>query len=94
MAAVLIYAIQIFCRLLTFALLAEAFLSWFAGNPYSGPGQAYWIIRRFTEPIVTPCRKILARFNTGMFDFSVLLAMIFVQIAERILTYAVLLIAY
>ncbi len=93
MAYVLIFAIRAFGQVLTFALLAEAFLSWFAGNPYSGPGKAYWMIRRFTEPIVTPCRKILSRFNTGMFDFSVLLAMILVQVVERLLVYVVLIIA-
>lgn len=93
MAVVLISAVQIFGRLLTLALLAEAVLSWFARNPYSGPGKVYWMLNRFLEPILAPCRKILSRFNTGMFDFSVILAMILVQLVVQILSYLIYLIA-
>ncbi len=94
MASLLIYIVQLVGRILVFALLAEALLSWFARNPYSGLGRAYWVLRRYTEPIVMPCRKILSRFNTGMFDFSVLLAIILVQVVQQILIYAIVLIFY
>ena len=40
---------------------------------------------RLTEPIVEPCRRLLSRWNTGMLDFSVLLAFFLVEIVENIL---------
>jgi len=35
---------------------------------------------------VAPFRKLLSNFNTGMFDFSVLLAFFAIEFAEQILT--------
>ena len=49
---------------------------------------------RFTEPVVAPCRKALSRLNTGMFDFSVLLAMILVQAVARLLVNIILRIGF
>ena len=57
-------------------------MSWFVRDPYSPLGKVYMAIIRFTEPMVEPCRRLLDRMNlnTGMFDFSVLLAFFMIEI--------------
>lgn len=79
MASVLVYAIYLFTEIITAALIIRALLSWFARDPYSPLGKIYGVLIRFTEPFVAPCRKLLSRFNTGMIDFSQLLALILIQ---------------
>lgn len=85
MRMMLAYTIQRFGNLLELILCARAILSWFAQDPYSTPGKIYQFLVRFTEPLVAPCRKLLSRFNTGMFDFSVLLCLLFIQIITSVL---------
>ena len=79
MQLTLIYAVQLFANVLTAAMIIRALLSWFAGDPYGPLGKIYGFFVRFTEPIVLPFRKLLSRFNTGIFDFSLVLAMIAVE---------------
>ena len=86
MGYILVYAIHWFVNILVTLLLIRAILSWFAGDPYSFLGKMYNVLARFTEPLVMPFRKLLSRFNTGMFDFSVLLAMLFIEMAANILS--------
>ena len=78
-------AIYMFSDLFTWALVLRAVFSWFARDQYSTVGKIYIALIRFTEPVVAPCRKALSRLNTGMFDFSVFLAMILVQAVARLL---------
>lgn len=85
MVYILIYAIRWFANILVTLLLIRALLSWFASNPYSFLGKLYMVMVKFTEPLVSPCRKLLSKFNTGMFDFSVLLSMLFIELAANIL---------
>ena len=85
MTYILCRAILLFSDVFVWALIARAVLSWFARDRYSTTGKIYVALIRFTEPIVAPCRKALSRLNTGMFDFSVFLAMILVQAAARLL---------
>ena len=85
MAFVLIRAIHWFARVLTLLLVDRALLSWFARDPYSSVGKLYMLSIRLTEPIVEPCRRLLSRWNTGVIDFSVLLAFFLVEIVESIL---------
>lgn len=82
---IICWAIIKFADIITFALCARAILSWFGQDPYSSVGKIYQILTRFTEPIVEPCRNLMSRFNTGMVDFSVLIACLFVQFGSRIL---------
>lgn len=86
MEGILITAIYWFSRFLTTMLVARAVGSWFIRDPYSGIGKIYMGIIRFTEPMVEPCRRLLERlnFNTGMLDFSVLLAFFAVEIVAQI----------
>ena len=86
MGMILITAISWFARFLTTMLVIRAVMSWFVRDPYSGIGKAYMTIIRFTEPMVEPCRRLLDRLNlnTGMLDFSVLLAFFMIEIVSSI----------
>ena len=86
MAYILIRAVNWFAQILIIILMARAILSWFAQSPYSNARRYYMMTVKLTEPFVSPCRKILGRFNTGMFDFSVLLAFFLIEIVAKILT--------
>jgi len=83
---ILIRTISWFAYFLSVALCARAIMSWFVRDPYSTLGKIYMGIIRFTEPMVEPCRRLLDKlnFNTGMLDFSVFLAMVFVGFVATI----------
>ena len=85
MASILGYAIYLFTEIITAAMIIRALLSWFARDPYSTVGKIYGVLIRFTEPFVAPCRRLLSRFNTGMIDFSLFLALILVQAVSGLL---------
>lgn len=82
MGLILIRTISWFARFLTTALLLRAIMSWFVRDPYSTLGKIYMVVIRFTEPMVEPCRRLLEKMNlnTGMLDFSVLLAFFMIEI--------------
>lgn len=85
----LIRIIDILCRVLVYMLLGRAILSWFV-NPYRTNPQSFLfklnaLIVSVTEPIVMPFRKLMSRFNTGAFDFSIFVAMLTILIIQRIL---------
>ncbi|MBQ6088431.1 MAG: YggT family protein [Firmicutes bacterium] len=94
MAIVLIRAIQLFAEVLELLLVAWAILSWFARDQYSTLGKIYIAVIRITEPLVAPCRRALSRLNTGMFDFSVLLALLLVGAVANILIRLIMMIAF
>jgi YggT family protein len=86
--SVLIYAIYKFCDILTTLLFARAILSWFV-NPYRAStygflSRLYALLTMVTEPIVAPCRRLLRNFNTGMFDFSIVVAMLVIVLIRNI----------
>ncbi|MBQ6582345.1 MAG: YggT family protein [Mogibacterium sp.] len=74
MELLLIRAIDWFADILILALCVRAILSWFARDRYSTLGKVYGVLEQLTEPFVAPFRRLLANVNTGMFDFSVLIA--------------------
>lgn len=78
-------AIMWFSELLTTILLVRCVFSWFRPDPYGFFGKLNDLTIRLTEPIVAPCRALLSRFNTGMFDFSVLLAFFLIQFVRNVL---------
>jgi YggT family protein len=69
-------------------LFARAILSWFI-NPYRPAPyilqQINALLIRITEPLVAPCRSLLRNFNTGMFDFSILVAMLAIVLIRNII---------
>jgi YggT family protein len=86
---VLAYALYKFCDILSLLLLARAVLSWFAG-PYRHASYGFLqqinaLLIRITEPIVAPCRRLLRNFNTGMFDFSIVIAMLAIQLIRNLI---------
>ena len=86
MRGILIYAIYTFGEILSTALVVRAIMSWFTQpNNYSTLGKIYLALIRFTEPIVAPCRNFMSRFNTGMIDFSLLIALLLIQFGTNIL---------
>lgn len=87
MGRILITAVNMFSEIIIMLLLGRAIFSWFARNPYSTVGKIYRFLIDITEPIVAPCRNLLARlnFNTGMLDFSVFIAFFAVEIVTKII---------
>lgn len=83
---ILATAVHIFCELIIWAMIIQAVLSWFVRDMHSGLAKFYMGLTRFTEPFVAPCRKLLYRLNinTGIFDFSLLVAFLFIEIIERV----------
>jgi hypothetical protein len=90
MPSILAYAVGKFGNLLVWLLVARAILSWFAADPYSSARKIYDVVVMLTEPIVAPCRSLLSKYlNTGMFDFSLLAAVILVQLVTRLVLLAI-----
>lgn len=85
MAGILVYAVYMFTNILMTALLFRALMSWFVRDMYSPIGKIYGLLINFTEPIVEPFRRFLSRFNTGMMDFSILLAMVAIEFASNLI---------
>lgn len=85
MAITLAYAVSLFAKILIYALCIRAIMSWFVNDYYSPIGKIYGLLIRFTEPIVEPCRRFLSRFNTGMIDFSLILAVVLIEIARNLI---------
>ena len=65
---------------LIFAIIARALASWFVQDP-GNPIVA--MLNDITEPIVCPVRRFMP--STGMIDFSPLVALILLQILQRVL---------
>lgn len=83
---VLISAINLFFEVLILLILGRAILSWFVRNPYDTLGKIYSMILQITEPILAPCRRLLARFGMmGSIDFSPILALIGLNIIRKII---------
>ncbi|MBR5229837.1 MAG: YggT family protein [Firmicutes bacterium] len=85
MTQTLVFAIYLFSEVITAALIIQAILSWFVRDYYSPLGKLYRFIGHLTDPVVAPCRKLLSRVNTGMMDFSLMLALILLQTITNIL---------
>jgi len=75
--------IQLLFQILVFAIIARALLSWFP----MGPGNPFYplavILHQITEPILAPLRRLIPRF--GMIDITPFVALILLQVGERVL---------
>ena len=80
MITILINLINFVTLALTLLLLAYVILSYFM-DPYH---PIRMTINRFVDPILNPIRRLLPQ--TGMLDFSPLVAIILLQLIEFILT--------
>ena len=81
----LISAVSGFAQIIMLLLAARAVCSWFVRSGGGTVYKVYQMLTMLTEPVVAPCRKITSKFNTGMFDISILLAFFLVMIARDIL---------
>lgn len=77
-SATLINAIFTFLYLV---ILARVILSWFPNVSYNNPLVQF--VYAVTEPIMSPIRRVMP--NTGMFDFTPMVAIIVIVIIQNIL---------
>lgn len=75
----IIYLVNLFFTVLNLAILARVLVSWVNPNPYH---PAMQVLYQFTEPILAPIRQYLPQ--TGMIDFSPLVAIILLQLVQRL----------
>ena len=67
--------------LYTWVIIAAALITWVNPDPYNPIVQ---FLRRVTEPVLRPIRRVLARFQTGL-DFSPLVAILIIQFIQRVI---------
>lgn len=72
--------INIVFTVLNLAILARVLVSWVNPNPYH---PAMQVLIQITEPILAPIRRYLPQ--TGMIDFSPLVALILLSLVQRLL---------
>jgi len=80
-----VMAIHWFAQILIFLLIARAICSWFIRTGSGTAYKIYQLLSMLTEPVVAPCRLITSKIQTGMFDFSIMLAVVFVIIIRNLL---------
>ncbi|TYP54905.1 YggT family protein [Thermosediminibacter litoriperuensis] len=82
----LIRAIELFFRFIEFLIFIRVFMSWIPGTHYS---PVYRFIYRVTEPVLEPFRRLVFRFlppaGGYYLDFSPLLALFSLDIAQRLI---------
>ena len=76
----LYYFIVFLARILDFAILIRILLSWI---PISRTSPVVVFIYEITEPILGPIRRLMP--NLGGLDLSPMIALILIQLAERVL---------
>lgn len=80
----LVSLINLIFTILTFALIGRALLSWFDPGMRSTIGR---LLVDITEPIVGPIRQVVP--SLGMIDISPIVAILLLQLLERLLVSAV-----
>lgn len=85
MADTVLFILLQLLQLLTYALIGRALLSWF--DP-----RGQWAISRIladvTEPVIAPLRRVIP--PVGMLDLSFIVAIILIQVLQRLLQQALL----
>lgn len=74
-----IQLVQTLFEVYSFILLARVLTSWFQVDPYN---PIIRILYQLTEPLLAPIRRLLPQ--TGMMDFSPIVAFVLITIVERI----------
>jgi YggT family protein len=83
MADTVLFILLQLLQLLTYALIGRALLSWF------DPGGRWTITRllaQVTEPVIAPLRRVIP--PVGMLDLSFIVAIILIQVLQRLLQQA------
>lgn len=81
----LIRIISIIGRVITFAFIVRAIISWVPLNNTEGVRKFKDILYKITEPLLAPIRKLLNKHYAGAFDFSPIIAIVLVNLIVRIL---------
>ena len=74
-----IQLVQTLFQVYSFILLARVLTTWFQVDPYN---PIIRILYQLTEPLLAPIRRLLPQ--TGMMDFSPIVAFIAITVVERI----------
>ncbi|MBI5566340.1 MAG: YggT family protein [Chloroflexi bacterium] len=74
-----IQLVQTLFEVYSFILLARVLTSWFQVDPYN---PIIRLLHQLTEPLLAPIRRLLPQ--TGMMDFSPIVAFIAIMVVERI----------
>jgi len=77
---VLYYFVTTLARVLNAAILIRILLSWF---PIDRNNRLIIILYEITEPILGPIRRLIP--GLGGFDISPILALVLIQVTERVL---------
>ncbi len=86
MIYVLLNAINTFFQIIVYLILGRAILSWFVRTPYGSLYKFYTAILQITEPILSPCRRLLSRFGlSGTIDFSPIVAIIGLSLIQNLI---------
>ncbi|MBR2779474.1 MAG: YggT family protein [Firmicutes bacterium] len=92
---ILIRAINLFARLLIGLICIEAVMSWFQGSFTPEIWRIYNGLRSITDPFVAPFRKLIWRFSSGSgIDFSPLVAVLAIELVQRVLINILYFVAY
>lgn len=75
-----IYIINLVFQILSLAIIARALISWFPISPYH---PIVTLLNQITEPFLAPLRRFLPM--AGGVDLSPLVAIILLQVIERVL---------
>lgn len=84
MVVLLIRTVHIMCRIVYAFLLVRCVCSWMYGMNSPAVAKLHQLTTDLTEWLVSPCRKMISKWNNGMFDWSVFLAFIVLEILETI----------
>jgi len=68
--------IMVVLDIYTWVIIAAAVISWVAPNPYNPIVQ---LLRRLTEPVLAPIRRLLPPWKTFGLDFSPLIVILVIQ---------------
>ncbi len=69
-------------NVLTWIIIIQCLMSWFPGARYSKP---YEILSMITEPLVGPIRDVLFRYIDIPIDFSPVIAIFAISLAQRLI---------
>ncbi|MBC2577637.1 YggT family protein [Peptostreptococcus russellii] len=75
--SILKVALQYLINIIVWVIIAKSILSWFPGAQDS---KLYTVLDDFTEPVEGPIRRIFGKYMSGPFDFTPMIAIIFLMI--------------
>ena len=84
MKQILIWSVSKFFSIIYILMFVRIALSWVRVNPYN---KVVNTIYQITDPILEPFKRLIDRFwlNTGMIDFSPLIAYLVLQFVEKLI---------